>query len=180
MSFKVKLFECDTCRTSVFAFPLLPSVYCFPSGEVLRMRSGFGWCEACQRIRQVEALPSLAALDAEEAGWRERAQANAGGLDRYEKREQDSIGLYRRLLHLRQHGNRCLACGGVAVQAWRVDADDNFIHNPHGGCSGRVHLVDDPDEMRIFPVDDAEAYTLEGEHLGRLSEQPGFEGARDY
>lgn len=180
MSLKVKMLKCDKCRTSVFAFPLLPSVYCFPSGEVLRMRSAFGWCETCQHIRQVEALPSLSELDAEEAGWLKRAQAKAGGLHRYEQREQESIGLYRRLLHLRQHSSRCLGCGGLAVDAWRMDADENFVHSPHGGCAGRVHLVDDPDGMRILLLEDAEAYSLEGEHLGRLSEQPGYGGMQDY
>ena len=175
MSLKVQLLECDTCRTAVFAFPLLPSVYWFAPGDVLRMRSAFGWCEDCQKVRQAEALPGLVELDAEEASWRKLAQTQPGGLDRYEQRELDSIGLYRRLLSVRQHRNRCLECGSEALQSWRMDAEGNMVHNPHGGCTGRFRFIDDPDEMRIALVDDDEAYTSEGDYLGRLSEQHGFD-----
>ena len=176
MSLKVQLLECAICKTSAYAFPVLPTVYVFPNGELLRLRRSRGWCKGCCQIRLVEALPNSASLNREEAGLLELAQTKPDGLDRYEQRDLDDIGLYRRLLSLRQHPNRCLDCGGTDIDAWEFDEDGLATRSPHGGCPGICVPIEDPDGMRIALVDDAEAYSLEGEHIGRLTEQPGRDG----
>lgn len=176
MSLNVQLLECALCKTSAYAFPVLSAVYVFPSGELLRLRRSRGWCKSCGRIRQVEALPNPESLNREEAGLLELAQTKPDGLSRYEQRDLDDIGLYRRLLNLRQHQTRCLDCGDTGIDAWEFDDDGLATRSPHGGCPGLCVPIDDPDGMRISLVDDAEAYSLEGEYIGRLSEQPGRDG----
>jgi len=94
-------------------------------------------------------------------------------VSRYEQRDLEEIGLYRRLLRQRQSPCRCLECGGVTVQAWLFDENGRATHSPHGGCPGMGKLVEDPGGMRILLIDDADAYSPEGEYLGRLSNQAG-------
>lgn len=180
MSFKVQLLECETCKTAVYAFPLLPSAYVFPTGELARIRSSFGWCGGCHRIRQVEQLPSTATLDKEEADLRALARTKPEGLDKYEQKDLERIGLYRRLLAVRQSANRCMSCGSTNIDLWAFDEDDKATYNPHGGCTGQFQQIEDPDGMRIALVDDAEAFSIEGQHLGRLSEQPGCTGSEHF
>lgn len=180
MSFKVQLLECETCKTAIYAFPLLPSAYVFPTGELARMRSSFGWCGGCHRVRQVEQLPSTETLDKEEADLRALAHTKPEGLDKYEQKDLERIGLYRRLLAVRRGANRCMSCGSTNIDLWAFDEDDKATYNPHGGCAGRFKQIDDPNEMRIALVDDAEAFSIEGEHLGRLSEQPGCSGSEHF
>lgn len=179
MSLKVQLLECETCKTTVYAFPMLPSAYIFPTGELARQRWTFGWCGDCNRVQQVEQLPSAAALDKEELNLHKLERSKAGGLDRYEQKDLERIGLYRRLLGVRLSANRCMACGGTNIDPWVFDAQEQATHNPHGGCDGRFRQIEDPDGMRLMLVDDSELYTLEGEYLGRLSGQPGYDGTED-
>lgn len=180
MSLKVQLLECEACKTAFCAFPMLPSAYVFPTGELVRLRWTFGWCGDCNRIRQVEQLPSAETLDKEEADLHELARTKPDGIDRYEQKDMERIGLYRRLLGVRQSANRCMACGGTHIHPWVFDAHEQATHNPHGGCAGRFKQIEDPNGMRLALVDDAEAYTLEGEHIGRLSAQPGCDGTEDF
>lgn len=180
MSLLVELLKCEACETTVYAFPMLPSAYLFPTGELARLRWTFGWCSDCHRVHQVEQLPSPETLDREEAELHELARSKPDGLSRYEQQDLERIGLYRRLLGVRVSANRCMTCGGTNIDRWEFDADGQATHNPHGGCAGRVRQFEDPDSMRIALVHDAEAYTLEGEYLGRLSEQPGCDGTEDF
>lgn len=173
MSLKVQLLECKTCKTTVYAFPMLQSAYIFPTGELARLRWTFGWCGDCNRVQQVERLPSTETLDKEELDLQKLECSKEGGLDRYEQKDRERIGLYRRLLSVRLSANRCMTCGGTNIDPWVSDAQEQATHNPHGGCDGQFRQIEDPDGMRIALVDDATAYTLEGEHIGRLSEQPG-------
>lgn len=176
MSLKVQLLECETCKTAIYAFPVLPSAYVFPTGELARMRSTLGWCGECRHVRQVEQLPSGATLDKEEADLRDLARTKPEGLDKYEQKDLERIGLYRRLLAVRKSANRCMSCGSTNIDLWAFDEKDKATYNPHGGCAGRFRQIEDQDGMRIAPEDDAEAFSVEGEHLGRLSEQPGHMG----
>lgn len=177
MSFTVQLLECETCNTTIYAFPLLPSAYVFPTGELARMRATFGWCGDCHRVQQVEQLPSTETLDKEDADLRELARTKPDGLNKYEQKDLESIGLYRHLLAVRRSANRCISCGSTNIDVWAFDENDKAIYNPHGGCAGHFRQIEDPNGMRIALVDDAEAFSVEGEYLGRLSEQPGCNGS---
>lgn len=180
MSLKVQLLKCEACETTVYAFPMLPSAYLFPTGELARLRWTFGWCGDCNCVQQVEGLPSVQTLEKEEADLHYLARSKPSGLSRYEQKDLECIGLYRRLLLVRLSWNRCLICGGTSIDPWVFDSDENATHNPHGGCTGQVRQIEDPDGMRIALVDDAETYTLEGEYIGRLAEQPGYEGTENF
>lgn len=173
MSVRVEMIVCSACEISVWASPLLPCVYLFPSGEQLSTRQVHGWCDDCSRVRQVEALPRLEVLVADEQALLKRAREKPVGLSRYEQRELEEVGLYRRLLQQRQSPPRCLECGGVAIQAWQFDDDGRATSSPHGGCPGLCKMIEDPDGMRIALIDDAETYSPEGQYLGRLSDQNG-------
>lgn len=170
MSIHVEMIVCPVCETSAWGAPNLPSVYVFPSGDQLSMRRGRGWCEECRRIRLLEALPSFDALDQEEVALTRLARSKPGGLDHYEQQDLEDIGLYRRLLHQRQSPCRCLACGSKAVQPWLFGENGQATHSPHGGCAGICQMIEDPDGMRIDLIEDADAYSPEGDPLGRLSE----------
>lgn len=159
---------------------MLPSVYVFPTGELVRLRSGFGWCTDCEHIRQIEKLPSTERLEMEEDALKALARKQPGGLSRYEQMDLEHVGLYRRLLDARQSANRCMTCGGTNTDSWLFDANELATYNPHGGCLGQFSQTEDPDGMRLALVEDAEAYTLEGEHIGRLSQQPGYDGTEDF
>ena len=176
MSLKVELLECEACKATVYAFPMLPLAYIFPTGELARLRWTFGWCGGCDRVQQVEQLPSAETLDEEEADLYELARSKPDGLDRYEQKDLRRIGLYRCLLGTRLSANRCMTCGGTNNAAWVFDSHERATHNPHGGCAGQFRQIEDPDGMRLMLVEDAEVYTLEGQYLGRLSEQPGCDG----
>ena len=175
----VQVLKCEVCKTAVYAFPMLPSAYMFPTGELARLRWTFGWCGDCNSVQQVEQLPSAETLDKEELDLHKLECSKVGGLDRYEQQDRARIGLYRRLLGARRSANRCMTCGGTNIDPWVFDAQEQAKHNPHGGCAGQFTQIEDPDGMRIALVHDAEVYTLEGEYLGRLSEQPGCDGTED-
>lgn len=176
MSFKVQLLECPLCKATAYAFPHLPSAYIFPTGELLSLRWARGWCRTCSRIRQLEDLPNLEALQTEEAEILKLAGTNPDGLDWNQKLKLAGMDLYRRLLGVRQHPNRCLDCGSTDIEHWEFDNEGLATSSPHGGCPGLCVPVEDPDEIRLALVEDAEAYSIEGEHLGRLSQQPGKDG----
>ena len=180
MSLQVELLNCEACKTVVYAFPMLPLAYIFPTGELARLRWTFGWCGDCNRVQQVEQLPSPETLDKEEAELHELARSKPDGHSRYELQDLERVGLYRRLLDVRVSANRCMTCGGTNIDPWVFDADGQATYNPHGGCAGQFRQFEDPDGMRIALVEDAKAYTLEGERLGRLSEQPGCDGTEDF
>lgn len=180
MSVKVQLLECQACKLAVYAFPMLPSTYVFATGELLRLRWAFGWCTGCSRVRQVEALPSMDLLDKEEADLRALDLTKPNGLDRYERQDLDRIDVYRRLVGSRKSPPHCMECGGTDIAPWSFDEAGEPIHNPHVGCEGRFQTVEDPDEMRIALIHDAECYSTEGIYLGRLSEQPGRDGTEDF
>lgn len=179
MSLQVELLKCETCKATVYAYPTLPSAYMLPTGELVRLRWTFGWCGGCDRVQQVEQLPSAETLDEEEADLHELARSKPDGLDRYEQKDLRRIGLYRRLLSTRLSANRCMTCGGTNIDPWVFDAQEQATYNPHGGCDGQFRQIEDPDGMRIALVHDAEVYSLEGKYLGRLSEQPGCDGTED-
>lgn len=180
MSLKVELLECESCKATVYVFPMLPSAYIFPTGELARLRWTFGWCGDCKRVQQVEQLPSAETLDKEEADLYGLARSKPDGLHRYQHRDLQRIGLYRRLLGTRLSANRCMTCGGTNIASWVFDTHERATHNPHGGCVGKFTQIEDPDGMRLMLVDDAEVYTLDGEHAGRLSEQPGRDGTENF
>ncbi|MCM3566295.1 hypothetical protein [Hydrogenophaga intermedia] len=171
MSIHVEMIICPICETSAWAAPNLPCVYVFASGEQLAMRRGHGWCEECHRIRLLEALPSFDALNQEEVALTKLARSKLGGLDHFEQQYLEDIGLYRRLLHQRQSPCRCLACGSTVVQPWLFNENRQATHSPHGGCPGMCQVIEDPDGMRIALIEDADAYSIEGDRLGRLSGQ---------
>lgn len=173
MSTHVEMIVCPVCETSAWGAPNLPGVYVFPSGEQLPMRRGHGWCEECRHIQLLEALPSLDALNQEEEALTGLARSRPGGLDHHEQQDLEDIGLYRRLLHQRQSPCRCLACGSMAVQPWLFGENGQATHSPHGGCPGMCQMIEDPDGMRIALIEDADAYSIEGDRLGRLSDQLG-------
>lgn len=141
MSFTVQLLECETCNTTIYAFPLLPSAYVFPNGDLARMRSTFGWCGDCHCVQQVEQLPSTETLDKEDADLRELARTKPEGLNKYEQQDLECIGLYRRLLAVRRSANRCMSCGSTNIDLWAFDENDEATYNPHGAVraiSGRL------------------------------------------
>lgn len=180
MSLSVQLLECELCKTTVYAFPMLPSVYVFTTGELARLRWTFGWCNDCRDIRQVENLPTAESLDKEEADLHSLARSRPDGLDRYEQKDLERIGLYRRLLSVRHSGCRCMDCGGSNIEPWKFDAQGQTTYSPHGDCAGKFRPIEDPDGMRLSLIEDAKAYSLEGEYLGRLSEQPGCDGSERF
>ncbi len=180
MSLLVQFLQCDACDERIAVVPLLPSVYVFPTGELLRLHSSFGWCRDCQGVLQVEALPSVAALDQEEAALLALARTLPEGLSKYEKRDLEGVGLYRRLLAMRQSPGRCMCCGGSEIDHWTFEEPGITAHSPHGGCQGRFRQIDDPDGMRLMLVDDANAFSPDGTSLGRLSDQPGFDGTEAF
>lgn len=100
--------------------------------------TGYGWCERCAEVTAVEALPSLAKIDAD----------IALAADDNDARGRDHLQALRRWRASRIVPAKCLECGATSFQRFDEvsDSDDpegsDEEYRPlvHPGCSGTLTL----------------------------------------
>lgn len=150
--------------------------YTLPDGMFVDSCRAFGWCKACDGIREIEVKLDVKAIKQQLDALNSKRNLSSGFFVRLvdrllgggpvdDKPELLKLANLLRLAELRSSPPHCLVCGGGPVS--QIDFDDegtssNFVHS----CGSRLYLVpSDPDAPRFFYSPEVWSLDVEGHRL---------------